>query len=303
MSYLLLKIKQKLNVLRFALFFAQLARLDKPTGAALLFFTCYFGLMAPSDQSLMSEYVNSRPYWLFIVGSILARSTGCILNDICDQKFDAQIKRTQNRPLANSSINNRQALYLLSLFLLASLFIAIQLNFKSFLIVCCNVVMMCAYPYAKRYIYFPQILLGLTFNASIISYVAVTNTVSIGAVCMYLACACWIVGYDTIYAFMDAQDDARIGVKSIAVLLRNRNYRAFLYGCYGLFICLFVIAGFIERKLFNWGMVVILILTITNLVWQVYTLDITKIKNCELRFKANLLVGLYLCFYMLLLRS
>jgi 4-hydroxybenzoate polyprenyltransferase len=170
--------------------------------------------------------------------------------------------------------------------------VAIKLGLAAFLL-------MLVYPLTKRFIYFPQLFLGLTFNGVLIAYAAVQNKISMSAIIMYLACCCWTCGYDTIYGFMDFKDDKKINLKSTSLFLENRNYKFWLSLFYSLFIILFTLANYIEGKRINPWFIFGTLCSSSSLWWQIKTLNINDPQNCLMRFKNNVFVGLCLAIIML----
>ncbi|MFY9589447.1 4-hydroxybenzoate octaprenyltransferase [Rickettsia endosymbiont of Halotydeus destructor] len=271
----------------------KLMRLNSPTGYLLVFFPALFGILLAKPTIVELIKLVS----IFFLGSVITRSAGCIINDIFDKNFDKHIARTKERPLANGSLTVKDALLLLIILLISSLLILLSLNKTAIYIGFLAFIMIILYPLMKRFTHFPQIFLGFTFNIGIlIGYTAVTNTVTLAAFIMYLACCSWTVGYDTIYGFMDLVDDKKIGVKSLSIYLENRHYKFWLYSFYIIFILLFILSTNIAN--YNVDHLPILAALIL-LILQVGTLNIYNPANCLIRFKANNYVGLILSLSLL----
>lgn len=274
----------------------QLARLHIPTSYLLPFFIASLGGILGS-----SNFADFKMIPLFFAGSVVARGAGCIINDIFDRKFDRMVKRTKNRPLANQSISIGFALTELFIFLFISFLILIILPEVAIYVSLIAAVMTGLYPLMKRMTYLPQVFLGLTYSmASLIGYTSVTNNISINAIFLYLSIVFWTIGFDTIYGFMDAPDDKKINVKSLAILLENKNYKAWLAGFYAMFIILFIFACNYSHpgalpNIFYFGAFLSLII----LLWQIMTLDISKPENCLKRFKSSNYVAIILIASML----
>lgn len=266
----------------------KLMRADKPVAYSLVFFPALFGLLLANPSK--SELVHLLP--LFILGSITARSSGCIINDIFDRKFDKHIARTKDRPLASGALSVSYAITIAIILAIISLIILLSLNRTAIYIGLFAVIMIAVYPLMKRITYFPQIFLGFTFKLGVlIGYAAVKNTIDLSAIIMYLSCAGWIIGYDTIYGFADIKDDKKIGVKSLSIYLENKHYKFWLYIYYIGFILLFILA----TKIANCNIDYLPILAaLILLILQVATLDIQNPTNCMTRFRANNYVGLVL---------
>lgn len=195
----------------------QITRLDKPIGILLLLWPTLSALWIAS---------NGKPQFsilvIFILGVVLTRSAGCILNDIADQKFDGQVTRTRNRPLITKAISNKAALLFCGILLLCALGLVLLLNSFTILLSMVAVLLTALYPLTKRITYLPQLILGFTFNFGILmAFSAVQNKIPTAAGFLYLIAIIWTVVYDTMYAMVDREDDLKIGVKSTAILFGN----------------------------------------------------------------------------------
>ena len=208
-----------------------LMRLNKPTGFLLLFWPCSWGMA----YNLNFLPISSQWFYylfLFFAGSILMRSAGCIYNDIVDKEIDKKVERTKNRPLAAGKINLRNAWILILILCFLSLIILFQFNNKTILFGLSVIIIVLLYPFAKRFTYWPQLILGIVFNFGIIlSWLSLNENFISGIILLYLSGIMWTVGYDTIYALQDVVDDKKIGVKSLALLLDKKTYQ-FLYIIY-----------------------------------------------------------------------
>lgn len=267
--------------------YSHLLRLHTPTGYMLLFLPCLYGLGISVRHPGQLWYLL-----LFFAGSLVMRSAGCIINDICDRKIDAQVDRTKSRPLATGALDIKEALSMLGVLMLCGLMILTILPTLAIIIGLCTVPLIIIYPLMKRITCFPQVILGMSFGGAgaLISYATVMNRVDWPAVILYVGCISWTMGYDGIYAFMDLRDDKRIGIRSIALFLQYRNYKAWLMSFYITFIVLILYSAFLSGCKFYilFGVCA----GILMLVWQVCTLDITNRENCLLRFKNNSYVGI-----------
>ena len=208
-----------------------LMRLNKPTGFLLLFWPCSWGMA----YNLNFLPISSQWFYylfLFFAGSILMRSAGCIYNDIVDKEIDKKVERTKNRPLAAGKINLRNAWILILILCFLSLIILFQFNNKTILFGLSVIIIVLLYPFAKRFTYWPQLILGIVFNFGIIlSWLSLNENFMTGIILLYLSGIMWTVGYDTIYALQDVVDDKKIGVKSLALLFGKKTYQ-FLYIIY-----------------------------------------------------------------------
>jgi 4-hydroxybenzoate polyprenyltransferase len=235
---------------------------------------------------------------VLFVGSVLARSSGCVINDFFDRDFDRQVLRTKNRPLANNTISTELALIILGLLLILTMWTLLYFTIIPIIIGIIAFCMIVIYPLMKRFTYFPQVFLGLTFNLGcLISYAEIKDDISVGAFLMYIACGFWTFGYDSIYAFMDIKDDKSIGVKSSAIFLKDKNYKLFILCAYIIFMVLYVVANLSTNNYLGLigGAIALFVL-----FWQVKSLDVTDPANCLIRFKSNVYVGFIMAFSMLL---
>ena len=219
--------------------FLELTRLKKPIGYMLLFWPCAWGLTLIYDFSN-----NLNKYFiyllLFFLGAILMRSAGCIVNDILDRKFDKKVLRTKNRPIASGQISVQIGLlYAFSLCGLAFL-VLINFNYFTILLALASMPLAFTYPLMKRYTYWPQLFLGITFNYGLIlGWTSIDEQIDIIPIIFYFGAIFWTLGYDTIYGYQDIKDDEIIGLKSTSIKFKKTPY-AFLYICYSIFsLCLY----------------------------------------------------------------
>lgn len=270
-----------------------LMRLNNTAPYLLVFFPAVFGVLLAYEKT-------SDLYYLFILflGSVSARSAGCIINDFFDKDFDRQVERTKNRPLANNTISKSLALAILVLLLLASFWLLLFLSLTAIILGIVAFCMMILYPLMKRFTYFPQAFLGLTWNLGcLVGYSSIKDDISISSLLMYFACGFWTFGYDSIYAFMDIKDDKIAGIKSSAIFLEDKPYKLLIVLVYAIFIALYIIANLLSNNKFGaLGSLV----AIPILAWQIKSLNISNSKNCLIRFKSNQYVGFIMALSMLL---
>jgi 4-hydroxybenzoate polyprenyltransferase len=263
-----------------------LARLDRIIGAWLLFLPGLWSL-------LLARQPLGQTVWLvtlFGLGSVMMRAAGCVVNDMWDRDLDRRVSRTAGRPLAAGMIRMRHATYFLGALLLASLLILLQLNLTAEALGVASLGLVASYPLAKRFTWWPQLMLGFTFGwGAPMGYAAARGHLDFAAAALYGAVILWILGYDTIYAHQDREDDALAGMKSTARLFAA-NSRPFLAVCYGATILLLAVAGQ-QAGLSGWFFAGLLP-TAALLAWQVATLDIDDPRHCLKLFKLNRLVGL-----------
>lgn len=264
--------------------YALLARLDRPIGTWLLLIPCWWGLTF-GDWPFRFDLAI-----LFAIGAVAMRGAGCTINDLADRKFDAQVERTRNRPLASGRLSVTQALIFLALQLAIGLVVLLLIPRAAQIVALASVPLIVIYPFMKRITYWPQAFLGITFNWGVlVGCAAVTGTVTWPALCLYLAGIAWTLGYDTIYAHQDKEDDLLVGVKSSALRLGSSTLKA-LWGFYATTMVL--IAGAMLASGIDAFWLVLLIAPTAHLVWQIRTLDIDGRANCLERFRSNRTAGL-----------
>ena len=263
-----------------------LARLDRPIGAWLLFL-----------PGLWAICLTAHGFWrglgltiLFAFGSVVMRGAGCVVNDLWDRKMDAQVERTRGRPLAAGIVTPFQALLYLAILCAIGLIILLLLNDTARWLGVASLVLVALYPLAKRVTWWPQAFLGLTFGwGAPLGYAAAHGQLAWPVIPLYLAAILWIIGYDTIYAHQDREDDTLIGVKSTARLFGTRTREA-LCICYGgAFLLLLVTMS--AFSLHAWGYW-LMIVPAALMVWQIIRLDIDNPARCLALFKLNREVGL-----------
>jgi 4-hydroxybenzoate polyprenyltransferase len=266
--------------------YALLMRLDRPIGSWLLFLPGLwaFAMVAPDWR---------QGLWLtalFGLGAVLMRGAGCVVNDLWDRDLDRQVERTAGRPLASGALRARHALAFLALVLAAALLILLQLNGAAQVLGVASLVPVVLYPLAKRVTDWPQAVLGVIFSwAAPMGYAAVMGGLDSAALALWAAGFFWILGYDTIYAHQDREDDALVGIRSSALRLGEKT-RPFLILCYGLTVGLLALAGWLAG-LAPWYLLG-LALPGAMLARQVIQLDISDPALCLRLFKANRDVGL-----------
>ena len=268
----------------------ELTRLKRPIGYMLLFWPCAWGLTIAFDFSKNIE-IYLFYLFLFLLGSILMRSAGCIVNDIVDRKFDRRVTRTKDRPIASGKISvNLGLLYTLILCITAFL-VLLNFNYLTIIVALGSMPLAFTYPLMKRYTYWPQLFLGITFNYGLIlGWLSVTNEISIIPILFYLGAIFWTLGYDTIYGFQDIKDDEIIGLKSTSIKFKQ-NPIIFLILCYFIFILTLLIVGYLMN--FNKISLIIYFLVVYQIFFnQIKKLNIKDPKSCLKIFKSNNLLGL-----------
>ena len=270
--------------------FIQLTRLNKPIGSMLLFWPCIWGLtIAYNFNSSLNNFFFYGT--LFFLGSVLMRSAGCIVNDIADKNFDKKVERTKNRPIASEKVSVRIAiLYVLILCALA-LLVLINFNHFTILMALISVPLAFTYPLMKRFTYWPQLFLGITFNYGfVLAWISIKNEISLVPIIFYFGAIFWTLGYDTIYGYQDIKDDEIIGVKSTSIKFKN-NPKKFILISYLVFIISLVLVGILMKfKIFYYFF---LIMPIIHLFFfQIKKLNVNNPINCFKKFKSNNFLGL-----------
>ncbi len=271
-----------------------LLRLDRPVGAWLLFLPGLWGL-------LLADAPAGRTAWLaalFAVGSVAMRSAGCVVNDMWDRDLDRQVARTAARPLASGALRMRQAWAVLAALLAAGLAVLLQLPPLCWALGVGSLALVGLYPLAKRFTWWPQLMMGFTFGfGAPMGYAAGAGRLEGAAAALYAAAILWDLGFDTVYAHQDREDDALAGVRSTARLWGERT-RPFLLACYGAAIGALALAGWLAGL--SAPFYAALPLPAALLAWQVVRLDIHDPAGCLRLFRLNREVGLAVALAFLL---
>jgi 4-hydroxybenzoate polyprenyltransferase len=270
--------------------YLRLARLDRPIGSWLLLMPCWWsvGLAAVHARS----QVNVWHLLLFFIGAFAMRGAGCTWNDIVDRDLDSQVERTRSRPIPSGQVTVASAAAFLMLQALVGLAVLLQFNRFTIYVGFASLAVVAIYPFMKRITYWPQIVLGLAFSwGALMGWPATFARLDLPALLLYAGAISWVIGYDTIYAHQDREDDALIGIKSTALLFRERT-KPMLELFYALAVALIALAGWSAgaRILFALG----LLAFATHLAWQIARLDVDDPINCLVVFKSNRDAGLIL---------
>ena len=269
----------------------ELTRLNKPIGFMLLFWPCSWGLAyANSIDQNLNLFLNYLI--LFFLGSVLMRSAGCIFNDIVDKDYDKKVKRTKKRPIASGKISVIHSfIYVLLLCFLAFL-VLINFNFLTILLGMSSMLLAFSYPFMKRFTYWPQLFLGLTFNWGIImAWASMNNTISFEIILLYIAAIFWTLGYDTIYGAQDIADDEVIGLKSTSIKFKN-NIKFFV--CISYLITSTLLMYLFLKELGKNMFSLLVLLFIISLIYQIINFNKNEPKTCLNSFKINNYSGLFL---------
>ena len=277
--------------------FIELTRLNKPIGYMLLFWPCVWGLTLVYDFN--SEINTYFKYLIFfLLGSILMRSAGCIVNDIADKKFDQKVERTKNRPIASEKISIKLALLYALVLCFCAFLILINFNLFTIVLALASMPFAFSYPLMKRFTYWPQLFLGITFNYGLVlAWISINNSISLTPIMFYIGAIFWTLGYDTIYGYQDIKDDEIIGIKSTSIKFKN-NPKTFLTLCYSFLLISLILIGVLMN--FNNIFYLFLIIPFCHLFfYQISFLNINKPEDCLKIFKSNNVLGLIVCMNIL----
>lgn len=264
--------------------YIRLMRLDKPVGIWLLLWPCWWAVMMAKH-----DLPSLKLLGLFLAGAAVMRSAGCVLNDIVDRDIDVHVERTRTRPLASGEIKLTEAFVLLALLLFIALDIVIQMNHTVLYLAIASLLLVGAYPFMKRLTWWPQAFLGLAFNwGALMGWAAVTGGVSLAAFALYLGGIGWTLGYDTIYAHQDKEDDMKIGVKSTALKLGAAS-RRWIAGFYAAAVVLWALAGIVNHN--GWAYYLGLAAVAAHFCWQALSVKLDDAASCLRVFKSNAMIG------------
>lgn len=268
--------------------YLRLARFDRPIGAWLLLFPAWWS-QALAEVSLGRPYPNPWYLALFWLGAFVMRGAGCTYNDIVDRNYDARVARTAARPIPSGQVTVTLAWVFLAVLCTTGLLVLVQFNWFTIMLGASSLLLIAIYPFMKRITSWPQVVLGLTFKwGALVGWAAVTGALSLAALLLYAGSVLWTIGYDTIYAHQDTEDDALVGLKSTALRFGAATPR-WLVLFYTGAVVLWGAAGILAGA--HGAFAVALALAAAQLAWQVATLDTSDAENCLARFKSNRLIG------------
>ena len=270
--------------------FIELTRLKKPIGYMLLFWPCAWGLTLIYD---FNDSLNIYFFYLllFFLGSVLMRSAGCIVNDILDKEYDKKVSRTKDRPLASGKISWKIALLYSGILCFLALLVLLNFNLFTIILALGSMPLAFTYPLMKRYTYWPQLFLGITFNYGLIlGWTSISEEISLIALIFYFGAIFWTLGYDTVYGYQDIKDDEIIGLKSTSIKFKG-NSKQFLFICYLILTLCLIFGGYLME--FNWIYFLFLIIPIFHLfVYQIKSFQSKNPELCLELFKSNNFFGL-----------
>ncbi|MGI8527754.1 MAG: 4-hydroxybenzoate octaprenyltransferase, partial [Pseudolabrys sp.] len=270
--------------------YLRLARLDRPIGSWLLLMPCWWSLGLAGMRAGVEP--SGWHVVLFFIGAFAMRGAGCTWNDLVDRDLDKLVERTRSRPIPSGQVTPAQAAIFMALQALAGLAVLLQFNHYTILCGLLSLLVVAIYPFMKRVTYWPQVGLGLAFSwGALMGWPAMRGQLDWPALVLYAGSICWVIGYDTIYAHQDREDDALIGIKSTALLF-GENTRPMLAGFYAAAVALIAVAGLMAggKLVFVFGLTTFA----AHLAWQVKRLDIADPALCLRLFKSNRDGGLIL---------
>ena len=278
--------------------FIELTRLKKPIGFMLLFWPCAWGLTIAYDFS-----TNLKNYFfyllLFFFGAVLMRSAGCIINDILDKEFDKKVFRTKDRPVASGKISVKLGITYALILCFCALLILLNFNTITIMLAIGSMPLAFTYPLMKRFTYWPQFFLGITFNYGLLlGWTSVNENLNIIPILFYIGAIFWTLGYDTIYGFQDIKDDEIIGLKSTSIKFKKKPF-IFLLACYVILFSMIITLGILEK--FNiFYYVFSLIIGYHLFLYQLKSVNLDNPMNCLKIFKSNNFLG-FIVFVQLLI--
>lgn len=271
--------------------YAVLARIDRPIGIWLLLLPGWWSVMLASGGARQMNGHDWKIFFLFGLGAVVMRGAGCVVNDLWDRDLDKKVERTRVRPIASGAVSMKQAVVFLIVLLMIGFVILLQMNFLTILLGVVSLPMIVAYPLMKRFTWWPQAFLGITFNfGALMGWSAITGEISDAALLLYVAGIFWTLAYDTIYAHQDIEDDALAGIKSTARLFGSRS-KIYVAGFFIVMWGLIVLAVGASHLLF-------LIPAAAHLCWQVWSWNSHAAVSSLRVFRANRDFGFLILFAM-----
>ena len=280
--------------------FIDLTRLKEPIGYMLLFWPCAWGLTLAYDFS-----TNLKNYFfyliLFFLGSVLMRSAGCIVNDILDKEFDAKVFRTKDRPVASGKVSIKLAIFYAIVLCFLALLVLINFNLFTIILAIASMPLAFTYPLMKRFTYWPQLFLGITFNYGLIlGWTAIKSEVELIPILFYMGAIFWTLGYDTIYGYQDIKDDEIIGLKSTSIKFKGKA-KKFLIACYTSLIVFFLIGAYSMNLNYNFYLFMI-VPFIHLFLYQIKIFNLKDPSSCLKAFKSNNFLGLLIFLNILIVK-
>tara|TARA_Y100000590_G_scaffold111037_1_gene126607 strand:- start:77 stop:979 length:903 start_codon:yes stop_codon:yes gene_type:complete len=279
----------KKNIMNQLKHFIDLTRLKKPIGFMLLFWPCAWGLTLAYD---FKENLYNYFFYLilFFLGAVLMRSAGCIVNDILDKEFDAKVFRTKNRPIASGKVSIKIGIFYSLLLCILAFFVLLNFNLFTIILALASMPLAFTYPLMKRFTYWPQLFLGITFNYGIIlGWSAIRGQIDFIPIILYFGAIFWTLGYDTIYGYQDIKDDEIIGLKSTSIKFKN-NSKLFIFLCYLFLNLSILIVGYFSKLNFYFYFFMFLSM-LQIFLYQVKNFNPGDPDKCLSIFKSNNFFG------------
>ncbi len=278
--------------------FIDLTRLKKPIGYMLLFWPCAWGLTFAYD---FSKNLNNYFFYLllFFLGSVLMRSAGCIVNDILDKEFDKKVFRTKDRPIASGKTSIKLGVFYVFILCFCALLVLLNFNTITIILALGSMPLAFTYPLMKRFTYWPQLFLGITFNYGLLlGWTSINEYLEIIPILFYIGAIFWTLGYDTIYGFQDIKDDEIIGLKSTSIKFK-KDPIIFLLACYFILFSTIITLGILENfNIFYYAFS--LIIGYHLFLYQLKSVNLNNPMNCLKIFKSNNFLG-FLIFVQILI--
>ncbi len=284
--------------------YLSLMRLDRPIGTWLLLLPAWWALAMQAEGYAEMTLFHAYLFVLFGIGAVVMRGAGCVINDLWDRDIDKAVERTRLRPLASGQVSIKQAIIFTGVLLFIGCLILIQLPPVAIGLGVLSLIPVVLYPLAKRVTWYPQAVLGLTFNfGALIGAAAVMDSVPMTAILLYIGGFFWTMGYDTIYAHQDIVDDGIVGIKSTALKFGARS-RIYIGSFYAIFAALLYITGMISHA--GIGFYIFWAAAAFHLLWQVKDVKFDSPEDCLRKFRSNrdfgfLVLAAYLCGYIYLI--
>ncbi|PCJ97858.1 MAG: 4-hydroxybenzoate octaprenyltransferase [Zetaproteobacteria bacterium] len=274
--------------------YAYLMRLDRPIGIWLLLLPSFWGIALANSQSHGLTFSDYRIIILFTLGAIIMRGAGCVINDLWDRDLDKMVERTKDRPLANGTISIKKGVVFLATLLLIGLIILLQFNTITIILGVITLPLIMSYPLMKRFTWWPQAFLGLTFNfGALMGYSALTGQITLSSALLYLGGIFWTLGYDTIYAHQDKEDDLMAGIKSTALKF-GENSKKWV----GMFYAFSVVSICSAQIITNGASITssIILIPMFHFAWQIWMWKPSIQASSLTIFKSNQITGLLILF-------
>ena len=270
--------------------FLELTRLKRPIGYMLLFWPCAWGLTVAYD---FEQNLNKYFFYLvlFFLGSVLMRSAGCIINDIADKDFDKKVTRTKDRPIASGEVSVKVGFAYSAILCILAFLVLINFNMFTIILALGSMPLAFTYPLMKRFTYWPQLFLGVTFNYGLVlGWTSIYSEIDIAPIVFYIGAIFWTLGYDTIYGFQDIKDDEIIGLKSTSIKFKNNPKKFLILSYLVLFISLVSVGMLMKLNIIYF--IILTLIGFQLFYFQIKRLDFKNPENCLKIFKSNNFFGL-----------